>query len=87
MLYDQLANKFTEFLNKFEKIAHNEVNGRTVTSARPRRADLLRGVQGSDSQRRERDTYERYPSSSGVGFGMALAPGVTKVKDYVQFHY
>ena len=73
MLYDQLANKFTEFLNKFEKIAHNEVNGtycyKRTTSDELTYHEVFKAPTAKDENG---NTYERYPSSSGFGFGMAL---------------
>ena len=71
MLYDQLANKFTEFLNKFEKIAHNEVNGtycyKRTTSDGLTYYEVFKAPKAKDE-----NTYERYPSCSGFGFGTAL---------------
>ena len=73
MLYDQLANKFTEFLNKFEKIAHNEVNGtycyKRTTSDGLTYYEVFKAPTAKDENG---NTYERDPSSSGFGFGMAL---------------
>lgn len=73
VLYDQLANKFTEFLNKFEKIAHNEVNGtycyKRTTSDGLTYYEVFKAPTAKDENG---NTYERYPSSSGFGFGMAL---------------
>ncbi len=73
VLYNQLANEFTEFLNKFEKIAHNEVNGmycyKRTTSDELTYHEVFKAPTAKDENG---NTYERYPSSSGFGFGMAL---------------
>ena len=73
MLYDQLANKFTEFLNKFEKIAHNEVNGtycyKRTTSDGLTYYEVFRAPKAKDE---DGNIYHHYPSSAPFGFGMAL---------------
>ena len=73
MLYDQLANKFTEFLNKFEKIAHNEVNGtycyKRTTSDGLTYYEAFKAPEAKDE---DGNAYERYPSSSDFGFSTAL---------------
>ena len=73
VLYNQLANEFTEFLNKLEKITHNEVNGtycyKRTNSDGLTYYEVFKAPTAKDENG---NTYERYPSSSGFGFGMAL---------------
>ena len=73
VLYNQLANEFTEFLNKFEKIAHNEVNGmycykRTTSEG----LTCYEVFKAPKETRGAGEPYERYPSSSEFGFGAVL---------------
>lgn len=73
ILYQLLADEFTKFGDKFEKIAHNEVNGmycyKRTTSDGLTYYEVFKAPTAKDENG---NTYERYPSSSGFGFGMAL---------------
>ena len=73
ILYQLLADEFTKFGDKFEKIAHNEVNGmycyKRTTSDALTYYEVFKAPTAKDENG---NTYERYPSSSGFGFGMAL---------------
>ena len=73
ILYQLLADEFTKLGDKFEKIAHNEVNGmycyKRTTSDELTYHEVFKAPTAKDENG---NTYERYPSSSGFGFGMAL---------------
>lgn len=73
ILCPPLRDKFTKFGDKLEKIAHNEANGmccykRTSIEGRTY-YEVFKAVQAKDEVG---NVYERYPSSSGFGFGTAL---------------
>ena len=73
LFYPPLRDEFTTFGDKFEKIAHNEVNGmycyKRTTSDGLTYYEVFKAPTAKDENG---NTYERYPSSSGFGFGMAL---------------
>lgn len=70
VLYNQLANEFTEFLNKFEKIGHNEANGmycyKRTTSEELTYYEVFKApkAKGEDGS-----TYDRYQRSSDAYYG------------------
>ena len=72
ILYQLLADEFTKFGDKFEKIAHNEVNGmycyKRTTSDELTYHEVFKAPTAKDENG---NTYERYPSYSGFGFGKA----------------
>ena len=73
LLYPPLRDEFTKFGDKFEKIAHNEANGmycyKRTTPGGLTYYEVFKAPTAKDENG---NTYERYPSSSGFGFGMAL---------------
>ncbi|GAB0476229.1 hypothetical protein [Alistipes indistinctus] len=70
-LYDPLTNEFTKYGDKFEKIAHNEASGmycyKRTTSDGLTYYEVFKAPKAKDE-----NTYERYPSYSGFGFGTAI---------------
>ena len=60
--YPPLRDEFTKFGDKFVKIAHNEANGMYCY-------EVFKAPEAKD---RDGNKYERYPSSSDFGFGVAL---------------
>ena len=73
ILYNPLTDEFTTFGDKFEKIAHNEANGmycyKRTTSDALTYYEVFKAPEAKD---RDGNKYERYPSSSDFGFGVAL---------------
>ena len=71
--YPPLRDEFTKFGDKFVKIAHNEANGmycyKRTTSDALTYYEVFKAPEAKD---RDGNKYERYPSSSDFGFGVAL---------------
>ena len=71
--YPPLRDEFTKFGDKFVKIAHNEANGmycyKRTTSDALTYYEVFKAPEAKD---RDGKKYERYPSSSDFGFGVAL---------------
>ena len=63
MFYPPLRDEFTKFGDRFEKIAHNKING-MYCYKRMTSAGLPKDENGN--------AYERYPSTAQFGFGSAL---------------
>ncbi len=73
LLYPPLADEFTKFGDKFEKIAHNETNGmycykRTTSNG----LTYYEVFKAPKETRGTGEPYDRYPSSAQFGFGTAL---------------
>ena len=70
-LYDPLTNEFTKYGDKFEKIAHTEARGmycyKRTTSDGLTYYEVFKAPKAKNE-----NTYERYPSCSGFGFGTAI---------------
>lgn len=68
-----LRDKFTKFGDKFEKIAHNEVNGmycyRRTTPGGLTYYEVFRAPKET---RGPGEPYDRYPGTEQFGFGTAL---------------
>ena len=68
-----MRDEFTKFGDKFVKIAHNEANGmycyKRTTSDALTYYEVFKAPEDKD---RDGNKYERYPSSSDFGFGVAL---------------
>ena len=73
LFYQPLADEFTKFGDKFEKIAHNEANGmycyKRTTSDGLTYYEVFRAPKAKDG---DGNAYERYPSTALFGFGSAL---------------
>ena len=71
--YPPLRDEFTKFGDKFVKIAHNEANGmycyKRTTSDALTYYEVFKAPEAKD---RDGNKYERYPTSSDFGFGVAL---------------
>ena len=66
MFYPPLRDEFTKFGDKFEKIAHNEVNGMYCYKRTTSDGLTYYEVQGSDGQRRKREHLRTLPELFGV---------------------
>lgn len=73
IFYPPLRDEFTKFGDKFVKNAHNEANGmycyKRTTSDALTYYEVFKAPKAKD---RDGNKYERYPSSSDFGFGVAL---------------
>lgn len=73
ILYNPLTDEFATLGDKFEKIAHNKVNGiycyKRTTSDGLTYYEAFKAPEAKDE---DGNAYERYPSSSDFGFSTAL---------------
>lgn len=75
LIYPPIQDTFCKYGDKFEKIAHNEANGMYCYKRTPLKGngpvyyEVFKALKAKDENG---NTYDRYPSSSGFGFGVAL---------------
>lgn len=73
IIYPPLSDRFEKFGDKFEKMAHNPVNGmycyKRTTATGSVFFEVFKAPKWKDRDGTER---ERYPSTSDFGFGCAL---------------
>lgn len=73
MFYPPLRDEFTKFGDRFEKIAHNKINGmycyKRMTSDGLTYYEVFKAAKAKDENG---NAYERYPSTAQFGFGSAL---------------
>ena len=73
LLCPPLRGEFTKFGDRFEKIAHNKINGmycyKRMTSDGLTYYEVFKAAKAKDENG---NAYERYPSTAQFGFGTAL---------------
>ena len=90
-IYTPLQDRICKYGDTFKKVAHNEANGmycykRTPNSrGKPVYYEVFKARKAKDETG---NTYDRYPSSSDFGFGVALCicgdcEHITEKIDYI----